>query len=480
MKNHVLISLLLLPVLFLTGCSDYPSDGIVDTRMIREESNIEEITGSVYGIKDGADEAVKALVADQRVTRSIDRELWDAVKSDLPEKEWPALTLSYNDIDGSTVLSAYDDLIVSVKKDYKEAISKNDQEISELEKKKSEYELILAGIQESKNQHDEFISEQVKAFKDASTEVEVAKQSYNNVFASAVKEVSEAAESKGISGSYNDNMIGRYRSIDFNKQKSSPQTCPVQKGYFSVDVRDINNQCAYLIVPRNVQGTVAEDDVKKIIATKFKEFLKAQQTLGQKGSWGSEPTGLFLTQDKAKKDLKNAEVKAQSNYGSTKDRKYKYSNTKQMIARINKDIDGKNDDGYIQRQVLPIFVKTPKSYDEAMFEYKKSINNHFYENYMDKASDITMGNSDGVTVGVFEDINSGYTHLVGVSDILIESNSRKQILRSIDILSMNDPGAADALTFVVTKDNVDRRGRDVSEEKIVDQVIESYIKYATN
>lgn len=478
MKKNALYVFLMLPMLWLAGCSDYASEGTVDTRIIREQADIEEITGSVYGLKKGADKAVTALNADIDALRSIDNDVWDAVKAQKPDAELPKLTLTYDGVDGSRVLAAYDAIITEAKAKYEREMAEYNTEIKELDEQLAEYESTLAEMKTSKDKHDAYIADYQKAYDSATAKLEKAKGEYNAIFASAIAEVTAAAEKHGISGRYSDSLIGRYRSIDYSKRNTSPKVCPPQRGYFAVDVRDINKQCAYLSVPRNVQGTPAEEPVKAIMAAKFKQFLKAGETLGKKRSWGSKATGLFADVDAAKEKLQNAKSKADQMHGKERDRNYKMRYATQQMERVKKELERRKTEEYIQDYALSGYFSAPDVFSEASQSYLEAAKNHFSSNHMEKTADINIAEIDGVTVGHFEDVDSGYTHLIAVSDVLASRKGRKEVVRSMDMLATDTPAVADAdaLSFNITRDNIEPRGRDVSEEKRVEEVIGMLLK----
>lgn len=478
MKKNALYVFLALPMLWLSGCSDYASEGVFDTRIIREQADIEEITGSVYGLKEGAQEAIANLSADRTAIRNIDDEIWDAVKAQKSESEYPTLTLKYDGADGKRLLSAYDALVDAAEAKFEQEKSEYDAEVAELETELAKYQATLTELDKAQKEHDAYTAKYEKKYKAAQAKLEKGKESYNAVFASAIKEVAEAAETHGINGRYSDSLIGRYRSIDYSKRSANPETCPTQRGYFAVDARDINNICAYLTVPRNIQGTPAEASVKAIMTEKFKEFLKAGEVLGKKRSWGNEATGLFAEVDKAERDLKDSRGTADRNYGDARSRNYKMRNAKQYIARINDNLERIKSEEYVQNYVYSTFLSEPDVFNEAYIAYRDAMEEHFAANFIEKTSDIKMAEVDGVTVGSFEDVDSGYTHLIGLADILANGRGGKQVIRSIDLLSTEAPEVAEAdeLTFAVTRDNADPRGRDISEEKKVDEVIDMLLK----
>lgn len=473
MKKNSLFVFLMLPMVWLAGCSDYASEGVVDTRIVREIADIEEITGSVYGLKDGAQEAIIALHTDEQNVRRIDDEVWEAVKAEASDAELPTLSLQYEGVDSSQVLSSYDTLVAAARAKYGEEVAEYNAEMAELENEIAGYKATLADLETSKAEHDAHIAQYQKAYDEIVAKVEAAKVAYNAVFASAIEEVTAAAEKEGINGRYSDSLIGRYRSIDYSKRSSSPKTCPAQRGYFAVDVRDVNQQCAYLTVPRNIAGTPAEAPVKAIMADKFKQFLKAEETLGKKRNWGSSATGLFAQLDAAKDALSKAAHTADEKYGSARSRNYKLRNTNQYLERLNRDLAKMQTDEYLHERVLSTYLIAPDAFKKAYQDYSKAMEEHFVANYVEKASDITMAEVDGVTVGSFEDIGSGYTHLVALSDILTNRNGRKEVVRSLGMLTTDAPEVADAdeLTFAVTSDNIKQRGRDISEERKMQEVI---------
>lgn len=476
MKKLVLFTVMILPALWLAGCSDYPSDGIVDTRVIREKADIEEITGAVYGIKKGAVEAIGNIQADYDVAYNIDDKIWETIKQNGPDAELPALALTYKDADTSALQSGYEALVAKAKTDYKEGVTDQNYRVGVLQEKLDEATATLEKLNADQAGYNADIAASDEKLKAVNERLEAEKAKYNAVFASAIEQTTALAKQHGVNGTYSDTMIGRYRSIDFTNRNTVPENCPDQKGYFAVDVRDINNQCAYLAVPRNLQGTEAESGVKVIIAKSFKEFLTQSSILGNKPSWSQKATGVYAEVAAAQEALKNAKNAAEQKYGRSNNRDYQMSSATRAVEQLTARIKEESAKDYLTGYILSSYLSTPDEYDDAKKNYFKALQKDFAENYIEKAADITLSNDNNVPVGSFSDIDSGFTHLVAVTDILASTQYKKDVLRSVDVLSTEDPLVidADALEFSASKDNISDRGSNTTEEKRIEAVIENF------
>tara|TARA_R100000789_G_scaffold29180_1_gene32681 strand:- start:14 stop:550 length:537 start_codon:yes stop_codon:yes gene_type:complete len=109
---------------FLTGCSDYPDSGVLDTRFLRTEVSIVEVEGNVYGLKSGAVEAYSAYLQDSQTLNRAVHEGWVSYRAGEELSEPDLKFTGSSEFDWGDFQTALTDV-------YKSAESKVDAEIAE-------------------------------------------------------------------------------------------------------------------------------------------------------------------------------------------------------------------------------------------------------------------------------------------------------------------------------------------------------------
>ena len=78
LKRKSLAALTVGVAVTLAGCSDYPGDGVIDTKELRKMAKIVEVEGNVYGIKTGGVNAYAVYEEDKNALRGAEYAAWEA------------------------------------------------------------------------------------------------------------------------------------------------------------------------------------------------------------------------------------------------------------------------------------------------------------------------------------------------------------------------------------------------------------------
>ena len=455
MKRIWLAVLAVLPMLWLAGCSDYPTEGSVELREVRERVTVNEVSGTIFGAKPGTIKAVQNLQADHRATRNLKDEAWDYVYSGA-QGEKPSLTLAYEGVDGTELKAAVDFLIAAAQAEYDEEMAEYNGRNQELEAKKAELEAEVAQKSEAKAKFDAAVKKAQEALDQAQKRVDEAVAVYNKPFEAVGPELNALAETKGLKTAYNGNVIGRYRSIDFSKKSSQPKQCPPQRGYFSIDIRDVNGLCAYMQVPSEFKQAGLSDKAESIMSKHFKAMQKAKKALGEERSWGQKATGLYATLDNAKQNVSSTKKQVGKELGIDRHTMRRLELTGQQIQRIENELAERADPEFIASRISSLY-STPDEYRKAENAYFEAIEADLLTNKIERVSEIVKVTNDDIPNGSFEDIPDGLEAVIAMTDLVVTVRNRKDTVRSLEVLDLTDPKVqeADQLEVRVDRDNID-------------------------
>lgn len=477
MKRTWLAVLAVLPLLWLTGCSPYSSDGVVDTREIRERATINEISGTVFGAKPGTIKAIQMFQADMSEINDLDDAAWDYVYAG-SSGDKPTLNLTYEGVDQSAITASIDSVIAAAQAKYDEEMAEYNQRNDELKAEKAKLEAQVAETSEGKAKFDAAVKNAEEALKQAQARVDAAVKVYNKPFNEVGPELNKLAATKGLKTAYNGNVIGRYRSIDFSKRSSNPANCPAQRNYFSVDIRDINNLCAYLSVPTEFKQAGLTDKAEAIMSKHFKAMQKAQQTLGEEGSWRTKPSGLYASLANAKENLSSTKKQAAKQFGIDRRTMYNLQRAEKQIQRISNELADRSTPEYIERSISSYYY-TPDDFNDAKSAYIEAFKADLLTNRIARVSTISK-TEEGVPNGAFEDIPGDLEALVTMTDLVVTFNGRRDSVRNFEVLNLMDPKVQDAdrLEVKIDFDHVDQARSDDSPEKQNEKMLRALSKYA--
>jgi hypothetical protein len=449
MKRHSIAAVFALPLLALAGCSDYPLSGIFDTQDVLEESAIEKISGSVYGLKVGAGKAASLLSMDTLAIDDYPRDVWISVAQGVDISD---LDLSYQMAEKADVLKASENLVLNAKQRLNDALSTHDGLISDIRREKATHAEELARLNVEQLAYDSLImpSEQLvltneQALKDAQL-------TYNSILTNAQSSLSDLASREDLPGLSGSSPLSRFQYIDYSKRTLPPADCPDKKGYAIIDNRSVDDRCVYINVPSQFIGTTAEPEAQSILATGMQRVIEAKANLGDKNGWGSEASGLYLSVQNAKLSLNSKIQEAALEFGSADARMDSMNSLGSTINTLADRIAVVSTDEYIDNNVIPKDYLAPEAFMNARSAYVESMKLDFEKRYFETAASITMDVINGHPVGSFKGIGENYESVVAATDILF--SDRADALRYFGALDLTDRIVAqgDRLKIVASND----------------------------
>lgn len=466
MKRFRLAVLALLPLLLVAGCSDHPDTGIIDIRDIRAEATIHEINGVVYGLKPEGKAAVESWLADREATSAIRGQIWKHVRAGA-EGEEPTLTLTYSGIDGAALEKEVPALLANAKETYEAKMAEHNAGLDKLKAERAEHQAKIDELSGSLKEYEAEVAKAQAAYDSVEAKLEAAKETYNKPFENVIAEMNALAKSKGLNVSYNQNIIGRFRNIDFSRHKNVPAECPPQKGLLAVDIREINNQCAYLEVPSELKKAGVTKEAEAILSKHFLAMHKADQELGSKGTWGKKATGLYAALSAAQDTMNARKKQAAEKFGITRSTLYTISENERRVNYLTGRIEDLDNEEYLDMFVLGGGFYGTESYNKAQSEYIDAIEKDLFAKHITRVGIIKLKDDNGVKDGVFEEVPSGLAALITMTDIVATNRGRKDVARVFNYVDMTDEALkdADAINVRVSPDSIKRRGRDTSAQK---------------
>ena len=449
----------------LVGCSDYPSEGVIDTKELRSLAKIVEVEGNVYGIKMGALDAYGVYEHDRNALNNAEYDAWEAYRKG---ESIPKIELKYegdrNGFDLAAFRSAIDDAIAEAVKEVEAEIAEDIAEAQENRVK------VVAEIEEVSKGGEKF-----EAYvADAKAEYEAAKKALNNAIEAynaeierPVQKMNEIAEANGLEkvGS-RQNPIRSYRTIDFSN-RSMPSSCPRQAGYTAVNLLDEQKTGGYVRLPSRFEPHSSE--VVQATKTALINIPKAEATLGEKGGWGSNGSGAYETVELAEDTYKERASEARSKFGNDLQRKRKLEYLNRNLERVESEIARLEAEDHRSQIMAMTRPDLPENVEESADNYIDGV----YANltgYIEKGPEITLGEKNAV----FSGFNGDYEGAIAVADFIVEDGSRRENLATLNYLNLmvEEVKNGDALNFELNRESFsDGRRIDIREPESIEKAI---------
>ncbi|EAZ98351.1 hypothetical protein MELB17_08998 [Marinobacter sp. ELB17] len=252
-KHMKKLSILIVLGSFLAGCSDYPSSGVVDTRDIREVANIEEISGAVFSVKSGAEDAARSYSADIQAIKDLDNKFRDFIISGA-EGLAPQLALTYDGVSGTALESSVSGFQEAAQAWYDESTARHNAEIAGIQAEIDQRNATKAELANKGDAYNEKVSESKEAYEKLTKERDAKIVLYRAAMKKSKEDMAKFASSVGASAN-GSSPLEQYNFMDFSGYTSVPDACPEKAGRVTIDSRDTDKRCIYLTIPQKLVGT---------------------------------------------------------------------------------------------------------------------------------------------------------------------------------------------------------------------------------
>ncbi|TYC63838.1 hypothetical protein FMN52_01025 [Marinobacter sp. BW6] len=466
MKRKWLFLVALAASLF-AGCSDYPSTGVVDTRIVREIADIDEITGKAFGLKDTAQGAVLAYEKDLDLLKGVKYRIRQQMidSGSLDELDFP---LEYSGVDNSQMTLMLQRIVDDANVIYRKTQAVLEADIVEAAKALDVARTNLQKLETATAKFEEAVKGEQEAYDAAVEELNAAQQEVGAIYERAATSMSKLAERLGYKGRrslrYDESLIGEYRSLDYTGRNDLPSDCPAQRGYQTIDTRDLNNQCSYLHI-----GTIfletpeIESAAREILRSNFRELAEVMHAIGNDGSGG-----LKAKVSELQVALSSAHAEAAKTLGSQRERNSEVSKLTHQAAVLEKKLERLKAPEYQQELLYDVDVTYPDGYVETRNAYVKAVQSDLFERHIIELGDVSLHSEVDIKNGYFENVDSGFVGVATVTDVLASRGRSKEVIRAHGYADLTDPEMAEAEQIQVPMDRefIKERRRDDSQQKM--------------
>lgn len=419
----------------LAGCSDYPSDGVIDTKLLRSKAEIIEVEGNVYGIKPGGLETYAAWTHDKS---ALNGALTNVVNARDAGESLPAIELKFSSDKTGFDIDDFQAAVEASLVKYNAAVDARQAElVAEIKTKRDELAAKLEEVSAAGAKHDSYVA-------DAKAKVETAEQSlnqaidaYNAAFTQPLEEINKLAAAAGLKKlAANSSPINSYRTLDLTN-KPVPATCPDQRSYIAVDMLKEAKTCGYIRVAnyyRSIYG-----DIPAIVKPSLLALPALKETLGKKGSWGRSGTGAYGELDQAEKALKERIAEANNKFGNASQQSRQQVWLSNQIDNADSEIVRRESDDYRSTAKGGINAKLDDETAAAAERYLVGLHGHLLS-HIEKGPEVVLDDQ----MAKFSGLDSGYEAAVIVAEFIAEAGGRRDAAASVHFVDLTDEAVKDA------------------------------------
>lgn len=451
--------------LSIAGCSDYPGDGVIDTKELRKMAKIVEVEGNVYGIKTGGVDAYAVYEHDKNTLRGVEYAAWESYREG---KGVPKLELQYSgSVEGFELSKFQSALDAAVEEAVTEVEVELAEDIAEAKAKRDELAAKLQEVSEGGAKFESYVADAKAKYEAAQKALNESIDAYNAEIERPLNKLNEIAEANGLQKVRDyQNPIKNFRSIDFSN-RSMPSSCPDQAGYNTVDLRKERKLCGYIRLESRFDPYVNE--VVSATKTAMTKLPGLQEEIGKKGGWNRDATGAYATLDTAEEEYKSRVSEARNKFGNDRQRKRQQDHLSRSLDRAENELAGI--EGGDQRDYLMQLksVQLPDDVRESENAYIDALEANVVS-YIEKGPEITLGDKDAE----FSGFSGDYEGAVVIADFIAGEGNRRESLVSIHYIDLMDEAVknSDQLSVELSRDSFsDGRRIDIREPESIEKGI---------
>lgn len=456
----------------LAGCSDFPGDGVIDTKELRSKASIVEVEGNVYGIKSGGVDAYAVYEHDRHALINAESDAWSAHREG---NDIPKIELKYDgdetgfDLDGFQ--AALDEAIADA--DAK-VTSQLEKQVEEAQQRRDKLAQELEEVSKGGEKFESYVADAKAKYKASEKALSDATDAYNGAIEGPLNKLNEIAAANDLQKvRSHQNPIRSYRSIDF-KNRSIPSSCPKQPGYTAVDLISEQKMCGYIRLPSGF-----EPHSQEIVAATKEAMLsipKLKEKVGKKGGWNRDATGAYASLEAAEKAYKARASEARDKFGNDNQRAYRQDHLKNKLERIDSEIARLEGEEEREHAMFMTRPDLPEEFEAAADKYIEALRKDVAEN-IEKGPSVTLGDKDAE----FSGFSGDYEGAVVVADFIIEARNTRENFATIHYLDLTDEDVknADSLNATIDRESVsDGRRINIRESESIEKGIMNRLRDA--
>lgn len=465
LKRKSLAALTVGVAVTLAGCSDYPGDGVIDTKELRKMAKIVEVEGNVYGIKTGGVNAYAVYEEDKNALRGAEYAAWESYQDG---KGVPKIELQYDgSVDGFELAKFQSALEAAVEKAVTDVEAELADDIAEAKEKRDQLAAKLQEASEGGAKYESYVADAKAEFEAAQKSLNAAIDAYNAEIERPLTTLNEIAEANGLQKVRDyQNPIKNFRSIDFSN-RSMPSTCPRQAGYTAVDMRKEQELCGYIRVGSRFDPYL--DEVVSVTKAAYMKLPDLQAEIGKKGGWNRDATGAYATLESAEAKYKSRVSEARSKFGDNRQREREQKYLSRSLDRAESElarVEGDEHRGQVMRMTS---VRLPEEVEDSADSYIDALEANVIS-HIEKGPKITLGEKNAE----FSGFSGDYEGAAVVADFIAGEGNRRDNMVSIHFIDLTDEAVkqADELRVELSRDSFsDGRRIDIREQESIEEGI---------
>lgn len=447
----------------MAGCSDYPSEGELNTQDVRRNFQVIEISGDVYGVTEDTIEAGRAFVEDVNTLEDFPSRFWEA---HLADNDLPELDLQYPGIDSSDI----EDLAARL-----EGVAEQDEQ--------SIRDRIASKVEEAKATRDEHARiveenrEKLEAFEAADDEAAAklktvrekhteALKAYQEALNAPMDEINALLRANGIQELHPEhgNPLKDYLYVNREQGVDGPG-CDNKVLRIVVDARAELNKC--LIFRRSSNYKAVWDEMRPILLQAAVQFEQAAEKLGQKGGFFKDPTGLYAELDEAEDAYARARSAASREFGSAQQLKYNIEQGEQRVEQAQTRIESLSSERHIAKILNQHMLRVGQDDSQTVKDYVKAMRTDILSQ-LEHVSDLEPTEDESAT---FSDVPGGYHGLLVSGEMLLSRGAGRVSGVFTDYVDLTDEAVAtaDVIESTVTSRSLSDRVRYSDSERMDDK-----------
>lgn len=447
----------------VSGCSDYPDSGYLDTQQVSERFAIVDISGDVYGAKAGTFDLIENLRhdADMLLSQYGDNEVSypdEVFKAIQAGEAMPTMSLEFPSGEGFPDMTGIEEAIQAEVRAYIDRVeSEVAEQITAQQKEMAELEAEVTEAENKLGNYSANVKKAEAALEAARTELNNAIDSYNSVQDKSLEVLNAALTKAGVDSKFSSNPLTRYRYIDF-ANKTKPGTCPRQRRNIAVNLLSEWEKCIYIYDPSGNRFGSAEPTISALAKEYLLKIDAAGAKIGQKGGWNKKATGLYAAVDDAEETLQDARRGGDTGVRNPRMMQLSLERNQQRLAEYKERIAQLEAPEYLQNELwendhMPDYRRNvSEAHGERVRSYIEAMRQHLNDQVV-KVSPLEF---DSETEDArFTDFDGDFDAISIASNIVMSAGGRRTAQSLISSRHLLDPSLADAEELVVDVDSKD-------------------------
>jgi predicted nucleic acid-binding Zn-ribbon protein len=454
--------------LMLAGCfgPDYPTEGRLDTQVVTDRAKVVDVRGHVYGVKEGTIDLVATYEADEKALREFEHSAWTALINDQPVGD---IAIDYP-LESGFDASAYRSRVIDVLNADLEAITAEvNEERNTVKTQLATEQEKLAAVEKSREAYNTAVEAEQAEYNAIKAKLEETMSAYRQTTESMKADISKLIADSGLSNrAYRGNPLSSYRVMTFDGQP--PASCPNQRFYLEIDVREERGEC--VLVNFSEKLNPLQPKISALLAPYYVKIKNLEATMGDKGSWGSDPTGLYADLEQAEQSVQQVARQAANEHGSKRDLDYQERILTRKVESLEQKLAEIQPEAYLMETLKESHsYGTDADLAPMLADYEDAVEKNLATRFV---KDSPMTFLEEQETGRFEDLSGGYEAAVYMGVVVAEAGGRRDAQELVITTDLTDPAVleADEIVLSIDRDAVrNARRLDLDDQEDINETL---------